>query len=298
MILSSPAKLEELSDGDLPSTVKHTLERLSVEHIDIVGRRGPEDVRFTPKEVREIMALDSAVMDPIPARLFERITMDSLSRQQRRMVQLLQNGSKIIHNQPRELKTFSMRFFEQPVSYRVIQPDVIELELEETCQTSSGDIVPVFPSRRRIIHTNLIVTSLGYESSPDLFQNPGEVTYPWFDERSKHIRTIPAGGRVLAPDGRIVQNVYASGWAGRGAQGVLAGTVIDANDVAAAIVQDWKGDVATKNEETRQEVGSKIQQIERLPSPLAVEPTGGLDNTCDAIEQGVRAGTVYTYDQR
>lgn len=296
MILSSPDRLRSLDD--MPANVKEEMEQLDVRHVEIVGRRGPENVRFTPKEVREIMSLESAIMDPIPSQLFERINTLSSGRQQTRILQLLKNGSKITSNQFHELKTFSMRFFEQPVGYRILEPGLIELELEETCITSSGDVVPANPPRRRIVHTNLIVTSLGYESSPALFQSSEGITYPWFDERRKHIRTLSAGGRVLSADGRILRNVYASGWAGRGARGVLAGTVIDANDVASAIVQDWRGEEAKNGgEESRppQEIGSKIGHVERLPTPLAIEPAGGLDATCNEVEQGIRDGTVYAY---
>lgn len=298
MILSSPDRLRNLDD--MPANVKGEMEQLGVKHVEIVGRRGPEDVRFTPKEVREIMSLESAVMDPIPPQLFERIDTPSLSRQQTRIVQLLQKGSKIPSNQSHELKTFSMRFFEQPVGYRILEQGLVELELEETCVAPSGDVVPANPPRRRTVHTNLIVTSLGYESSPALFNGLEGIAYPWFDERSKHIRTLSAGGRVLSADGRIVRNVYASGWAGRGAHGVLAGTVIDANDVASAIVQDWRGEeVKNGDEESRpsQEIGSKIRHVERLPTPLASEPSSGLDAICEEVEQGIRDGTVYPYTQ-
>ncbi|GJJ13167.1 hypothetical protein Clacol_007418 [Clathrus columnatus] len=298
MILSSFARLNKLSDDDMPPNIKRAMKQLNVEHIDIVGRRGPEDVRFTPKEVREMMSLDNVAMNPIPNHLFERMKLDSLSRQQTRIVQLLQKGSRTMIDQSPRPKTFKLQFFEQPVGYRVVAPGLIELELEETCLTTSGDVVPVSPPRRRVIHTNLIVTSLGYESSPGLFQNSEQTSYPWFNERTRHIRSSSAGGRVLSPDGRVVQNIYASGWAGRGAHGVLAGTVMDANDVAASIIQDWEGEELRNGEVIQQNIGSKIGHVERLPSPLAIEPAGGLYNSCDVIENGVRDGIVSAYHHR
>ncbi|KAF8521135.1 hypothetical protein JB92DRAFT_1832325 [Gautieria morchelliformis] len=110
----------------------------------------------------------------------------------------------------------------------------VELALEETrLDGETGRAVGT--GRYERVATDLVVTSLGYEGDAAMFE---DAAVPWYDMSLGRMRTQNAGGRVMTPDGAVVPRVYASGWAGRGAEGVLAGTLVDANDVAAAIVED------------------------------------------------------------
>jgi adrenodoxin-NADP+ reductase len=59
----------------------------------------------------------------------------------------------------------------------------------------------------------------------------------------------PAFGQVLHPVTRLpIPNVFATGWAGRGAKGVLGTTMLDAHSVAESMVEDW---LSTLGQESR-----------------------------------------------
>jgi hypothetical protein len=64
-----------------------TLKQVSI-------RRGPQQVKFTSKEVREMMNLEEASMWAIPEHIMEGVEKRGLSRQQERVINSLRDGSK------------------------------------------------------------------------------------------------------------------------------------------------------------------------------------------------------------
>jgi len=254
-----------------------------------------------------MMSLTDAGMIPIPDEIVRNAEKDpgdadngGLSRQQSRILKLLKQGSQKVGSNAN--KSFSIDFWRSPVGYEVAPPSSgsrVSLKLEET-KLDGGRLVGT--GRFEKLETDLIVTSLGYESDPSLFgsDTPGSDTFPWYEKSKGHIRTASAGGRVLSPEGHIIPNVYASGWAGRGARGVLAGTLMDANDVAAAIVQDWKGKgVPTVKESVETDLvgsatfGGAFTDLKPLAKDV---PMGWLDVPPPAVKTGVYDGRVVTFE--
>jgi adrenodoxin-NADP+ reductase len=296
--------LKALSALDLPEHVLSSMERLwqSLQHISIVGRRGPNDVRFTAKELREIMTLECARLVPIPREIMAPESdmggdddAGRLSRQQRKLLGILKKGSNLTHGD----KTFSIDFWRSPIGYE-IRPSPADkrvlLNLEKTKKDQAGGLIGTGSTEN--IETDLIVTSLGYESDAEMLG----ADLPWFDKSSGHIRTQPAGGRLISPEGRLIPNIYASGWASRGARGVLAGTMLDAHDVAGALIQDWldrdydsttSKTVATADIESPSTIVGSFADL----TPVAFEwPVGGLDSLPPTVETGLQQGRVITYE--
>ncbi|KIJ41216.1 hypothetical protein M422DRAFT_60449 [Sphaerobolus stellatus SS14] len=306
LLLTSPKTLAPM---DIPSHVIRSLEETwrSLRHISIVGRRGPRDVRFTAKEVREMTSLTDARMVPIPTDLMQAAEQGGdaesggLSRQQSRIMKLLKEGSKKV--QPDVTKSFSVDFWRSPIGYNITPPSAdrrVSLQLEGT-KLEEGRVIGT--GKVDELKTDLIVTSLGYESDPSLLGTDASTsnTLQWFDESEGHIRTAPGGGRVLSREGHVIPNVYASGWAGRGARGVLAGTLLDANDVAATIVQDWQdqGNRTASDSIKGDEVGSTTLANGTFTTlaPLATStPAGGLDAPPPAVQTSVQDGRIVTYE--
>lgn len=257
--------------------------------MSIVGRKGPQEVKFTTKEVREMMNLEGASMWAIPEEIMKAAEKRALSRQQEKIIHLLRKGSTTGPS-INSGKSFSFEFWRSPTGYEVLPASAedarVVLQLEETKKTSLGEAVGTGKSDS--MRTDLIVTSLGYEGDPTLVQGNGDGQsggLPWYCTLSGRLRTRGRGGRVLTPDGEPVPNVYASGWAGLGAIGKLAGTLGDANNVAAAIMND----LALCKPSTSKD---------RPLGPLASEDSlaGGLDEIPSVVRRGLREGQVMTFE--
>ncbi|KAF8586699.1 nucleotide-binding domain-containing protein [Ramaria rubella] len=227
LLLTSPLLLRPL---DLPTSVLLALERAwhTLRHVSIVGRRGPKGVKFTAKEVREMMNLTEARMSPIPDDVWAADGTVEASRGTARVIKLLRQGSKARTTD----KTFSFDFWRAPTGYTVqtpshAQPHQLTLHFAKTHLDPTTQRL-TSTSENWDIHTDLIVTSLGYAGDAALFGD-GDTAQPAFTS----IPTL-SGGRIP----HMPRN-YAVGWAAHGAHGVLAGTMLDAYAVADSIIQDW-----------------------------------------------------------
>lgn len=222
MLLSSPS---DLAKYDIPAPVLDVLSTSNVKHVSIVGRRGPLEAAFSVKELRELMNLPDASMIPLEPSLLTPLPNLKLTRQQTRILQVLQRGSK--HAFGTTSKSWSLDFFRSPIG---LAPPTspfapAQLLLAHTSLDSNSRAIPT--GEISTLSTSLIVTSLGFHSEP---MNS-------FHEHSHgHLRNV--AGRIVSSSGNTLKNIYASGWAATGAKGVLASTMIDAYAVADTIVSD------------------------------------------------------------
>lgn len=229
LLLSSP---ERLSPLDIPQPVLDTMSTSKLEHVSIVSRRGPAQVAFTAKELRELLNLPGVAMVPIPPDMLAANTPPNATRQQSRILDLLKKGSAAKIGSTDIKKTWSLEFFRSPV--RPLDPadahahggggkgilfGINKLDAQEkavpTGQTVSSQ-------------TDIIVNSVGYRSEP--------LELEWHD--GIHGRVHQHGSRVLDASDQNVEGVYTSGWAANGAKGVLATTMMDAYSVAERLLED------------------------------------------------------------
>ncbi|KAI1787479.1 ferredoxin/adrenodoxin reductase [Ganoderma leucocontextum] len=293
MLLTPPAHLAQY---DVPASVLSVLRDSAVEHVSIVGRRGPLQVAFTTKELREMMNLPDASMVPLDSALLTSADNGngvSLTRQQARTLQLMKKGSKNAIGTTR--KTWSLDFFRSPTGMTAptlasafpsdsdserAQPT---LELAHTTLDASQRAVPT--GETSALSTDLVVTSLGQRA---------EASSPWYDPALGHVRT--ERGRVVAADGRVVRNVYASGWAAMGARGVLASTMMDAYSVADTVLRDHfrrgsEGDGESAITTVPDQLEPAVEEtdaVEILPTAVDVD----FDAVPPEVEAGLREGCV------
>ncbi|KZT30109.1 nucleotide-binding domain-containing protein [Neolentinus lepideus HHB14362 ss-1] len=218
MLLSSP---DTLAQHDVPEHVLHLLRRSAVKHVSIIGRRGPFEAAFTTKELRELTNLPDASMVPLDPALLVHAPGRTVTRQQARTLDLLKKGSKSRFGSTR--KTWSLDFFRAPTG---LAADSVLTLAHTALDPVTERAVPT--AEASALHTDLVVTSLGYRSEP---------TMAFYDPALGHLRNV--GGRVVAEGPAVLRNVYASGWAATGAKGVLAGTMMDAYAVADTILSDY-----------------------------------------------------------
>ncbi|RDB19019.1 NADPH:adrenodoxin oxidoreductase, mitochondrial [Hypsizygus marmoreus] len=291
ILLTNVSVLEKY---DVPSPVLDVLSKSRVKHVSIIGRRGPLEAAFTTKELREMINLPEASMVPIEPALLLPQPDTSLTRQQSRVLQLLQKGSKNPFGSTP--KSWSLDFYRSPAALTLppagsLCSSMAELTLAHT--TLDPKHTHAIPTGvHTVLPTSLVVTSLGFHASPSL---------PFYDPALGHLRTT-AGGRVVAPDtGRVLRNVYAAGWTATGAKGVLAATMMDAYAVADAVLSDWlsteddTGDIEEVHttpvpDPTPQELSS-ISHAETVLNPSPSSPL----NPPPEVVQGIRDGTVFQY---
>ena len=244
-----------LSQYDVPQPVLDLLSRSTVKHVSIIGRRGPLEAAFTMKELREMINLPEASMVPLNSSLLNTPSNPPLTRQQSRVLQLLQQGSK---NRPGTTsKTWSLDFFRSPIGLVPPSRDSsARLSLSHTTldpQTNRA----VSTGETSSLSTDLVITSLGFH---------GEPTASFYDPGLGHLRTVSS--RVITSSGTTLKNVYASGWAATGAKGVLASTMMNAYGVADTIISDWQA-----NAEDGQD---KILNLDEPPQEVQTALKDGL----------------------
>src|SRR5262249_30768726 len=159
---------------------------------------------FTTKELREMMTLQGVALLPIDQSILIPPPDVTLTRQQSRILQLLQKGSA---NAPGTTpRTWSLEFYRSPTG--LTPPTSPDSSPTLTLAHTTLD-----PSTRRAILTNttstlptsLMVTSLGFH---------GEPSNEFYDAKLGHLRTV--ANRVVSSSGMTLKNVYASGWSATG----------------------------------------------------------------------------------
>jgi len=201
-----------------------------------------------------------------------------LTRQQSRILQLLQQGSSTATpthtpNPPTSTKSWSLDFFRSPTGFAA---DGQHLTLAHTVLDEDSRAVPTGTSS--LLRTDLVVTALGHHLDPLL---------AYYDPTLGHLRT-DRGRRVLDTTSRALRRVYASGWAATGARGVLAATMIDAYAVADAILVDHFGGG-----------GAEVVPVqgEAYSDDVLVSDDVDPESLPRAVEQGMKEKRVVQYDQ-
>lgn len=267
MLLSRP---EDLRRYDIPEQVLDHLVKSTVKHVSIIGRRGPYEAAFTAKELRELLDLPGVAMHPLSPEILQPREGAKPTRQQSRIVSLLQRGSKETPKAPGEgFRSWSLEFFRSPTGV-VPTPSsassTLELSLAHTTLDPNNKAVPT--GATSILPTDLVITSLGHRSEP---------TTHWYDPGLGHVRNV--SGRVVDERGNVLRNVYASGWASTGAKGVLATTMMNAYDVAQTFLSDAQNPVPEARSVMRKEV--QEADLEELP---------------EAVKRGLQSSRVITHD--
>lgn len=278
MLLTSPSVLKKY---DVPEHVLDVLSRSTLKHVSIIGRRGPLEAAFTNKELREMMHLPDASMVPLDPLLLTFPQGTTLSRQQRRTLELLHKGSQSRFGSTQ--KTWSLDFYRMPTALTPSRssPATAELTLAHTFLDPSGRAIST--DQTSTLTTSLVVTSLGFHVDP---------ATAFFDPSSARLRA--RGGRILSEFGIPLRNMYASGWSANGAKGVLATTMMDSYAVADTILSDiMSGSTEDGSMETAPtgEHGSGAVP-DTLMSNLVHHP----EDPPEEIKQGIKDRLVTQYD--
>jgi ferredoxin/flavodoxin---NADP+ reductase len=215
-------------------TADHAITGLgaaSVEHVIMLGRRGPVQAAFTNPELLELGELkrSDVIVDPADMQLDEysaKWLEEHGDKTARRNVEILTDYSQ---REPQgKSHRIELRFLRSPMEIvgdddegRVSGIRVVKNRLSEELRA-----VPT--GEEEVIECGLVLRSIGYRGRP-LPDVP-------FDERRGLIRN--EGGRVTDEEGRPIPGEYAVGWIKRGPSGVIGTNKKDASDTIARLLED------------------------------------------------------------
>ncbi len=235
----------------------HALERLRasrVRTVTMLGRRGPAQAAFTPKEIRELGELDGVtlVVDP------EDLVLDPRSSEL-----IDEHGERVLHalgevagrTPGPDDRVIRLRFLTSPTALvgdgTVRQVRTVLNELVEDRGTMRPRATEVTGS----LPAGLVLRAVGYRG----IAVPG---YP-FDERAAVIPN--AAGRVVDPaTGSPVPGCYVAGWIKRGPQGVIGTNKADAKETVTSLVEDLEAGLLNDKTDATAEAADALVR-ERVP---------------------------------
>ena len=215
---------EELAPTDVPDTVLDALRRGRVRDVHVLIRRGPQHVKFTPVELRQLGDLaDAEVVVHDDGLLAGGVSDEITDRRERANLAVLTewahatagNATRRIH----------LRFLRSPV--RILGTDrVTGIVVERTALGPDGRVRGT--GEEETLDVGLVVRAVGYTAVPI----PG---LP-FDAESGTVPSV--AGRVVDATGAVVPGEYVTGWIRRGPTGVIGTNKHDAVETAASLLAD------------------------------------------------------------
>ena len=214
----------EFAGSDIVAHALDLLDASSLNHVTILGRRGPHQIAMTPKELGELAHLDRAAPRVDPADLPPEAEDMFLEPGQRKAVTHLR-GFAAIPESYRAEHGFEVEFDFFAAPRRLLGEDgphgirVTGVEIERTKLDEAGRAVGT--GEVYTIPASMVIACIGYQTSPI----PGVP----FDE---------AAGRFANDEGRILPGLYCVGWARRGPSGTIGTNKPDGFGVVEKIAED------------------------------------------------------------
>ncbi|KAJ3171337.1 hypothetical protein HDU87_008363 [Geranomyces variabilis] len=231
-----------LAKTDITEHALEALRKSKIRHVHLLGRRGPLQIAFTAKELREMIALPDTKLDVDINVVKEQVSADAealaTDRQRRRLMELLVQGATKKFDSP-TARTWSLKFMRSPAglvqsqngSLAAVQLEKNRLEgsLQNPKAVGTGEVEE--------LPAGLLIRSIGYKSVRLFDEVP-------FDPKRSLIPNVK--GRVVDGDAPV-PGLYVSGWLKRGPSGVIAATMYCAIETATAIVEGLQaGHFATR----------------------------------------------------
>jgi ferredoxin--NADP+ reductase len=234
---------EELAPTDVPDTVLEALAGSAVRDVHVLIRRGPQHVKFTPVELRqlgdlaaaEVVVHDDGLLEGgIPDAVLDAVT----DRRERANLAVLAEwaaarpggGAEVRAAETRAGRRIHLRFLRSPVRILGAGPvgrqRVGGIVVERTVLTPDGRVRGT--GEEETLDVGLVVRAVGYTAAPI----PG---LP-FDAATGTVPSVD--GRIVDADGVPLPGQYVTGWIRRGPTGVIGTNKHDAVEVVASVLAD------------------------------------------------------------
>ena len=231
ILLCSP---DLLAGTDIADQALKTLRKSQVRDVILLGRRGPAQAAFSPKEIEEIAELPDvdvvvspaeAALDPLSAAWLEK---DGARSQHRNVKFLQERASSGEGTRPKKLHC---RFLVAPTALHGEGDRLRSVTVQHMQLVAAGDGTPRPKPRgtSEELAVDLVFKAIGYRGVPV----PGVP----FDEGKGIVPNVD--GRVVeAPGGAVRTGHYAVGWCKRGPTGLIGTNSLDAKATVEAMKAD------------------------------------------------------------
>ncbi|MBT3626625.1 MAG: FAD-dependent oxidoreductase [Rhodospirillaceae bacterium] len=208
----------EMAATDLPDYAADPIQASPLSDVYMVGRRGPNEAKYTNVELREMGHLENCVPQIEAAQLPDSVDGEMSDRDRRLREKNLATVREFVDRTADEKpKRVHFVYYAQPVE--ILGGDNVEAVRFERTEVRDGRAVGL--GEYFEISCGLVVAAIGYTSKP--------VADTPFDER---------GGIVTNDDGRVADGLYAVGWIKRGPSGVIGSNKPDGKLAAEQILAD------------------------------------------------------------
>lgn len=228
---------DELKVTDIAQHAMECLLKSKVKKVVLIGRRGPTQVSFTIKELREMLRLKdcSPVMSLNDFAGIPEIIPD-LPRSKKRLVELLYNTAVDSENKASD-KKFEIKFFRSPKQIICEDGKTKKIVLQvNTVEDSTEQAQVISTKEREELDCGLVLRSVGYKSMSIDSELP-------FNYRKFIVPN--EGGRVTAREEwpptqtwKTTNSLYCSGWVKSGPVGVILSTMNGGYETAEKILED------------------------------------------------------------
>jgi NADPH-dependent glutamate synthase beta subunit-like oxidoreductase len=215
VLVKTPA---EMAATDLPDYAADPIQASPLSDVYMVGRRGPNEAKYTNVELREMGQLENCVPQIDAAQLPDEVSGDMSDRDRRLAEKNLATVQEFVGRKADEKpKRVHFVYYAQPVE--ILGGERVEAVRFERTEVQGGRAVGLGEFFE--IACGLVVAAIGYTSKP--------VADTPFDEKA---------GIVRNADGRVEDGLYAVGWIKRGPSGVIGTNKPDGKLAAEQIVAD------------------------------------------------------------
>jgi len=221
--------VDQLKVTDMTQQALDAISKSRIKRVRIIGRRGPLQVSFTIKELREQTKLPGCA-SILKIEDFEGIEelIPNMTRPARRLTELMLQTAKVPRDAHSADRTWELMFLRSPVEFIDDgSGSVSEVKLGINALEGPSDKTRAVPTgRTETVASGLVLRSIGYKS----VQIDPELPF----DKSR--------GVVPNVDGRVtgLPGVYCCGWVQSGPVGVILTTMTAAFATGKAIVQDIK----------------------------------------------------------
>lgn len=196
----------------LPAPVREALRASAVTDVHLLARRGPQDAKFTSKELGELLRLER-VATVVDARDLTAPDANGFSPMARRNLKLLEQAAE--RDPGEQVRRLHLHFHTRPVAIEG-NGTVAGVRVEHGPDSTAG-----------LLDADLVLRAVGYRSRP-------VDGIPHAEETA----TIPHVDHRVIREGEPSAGEYAVGWAKRGPTGILGRNRSDADDTAQVILDD------------------------------------------------------------
>ncbi|KAL4519574.1 hypothetical protein Ndes2526B_g01841 [Nannochloris sp. 'desiccata'] len=257
--------IERLAMSDAAEHAVAALRKSAVRDVHLLGRRGPAQAAFTPKELRELLSMEGIQVKIHPKECLDLSPACAAevkgNRIKRRVVEVLEKAVGVGSDKAGD-RTLHLHFLRSPIeilhsegSVSGVRLEHTALQVQESASTSSGAGAP--PPQKAggtglhsDLHAQLVLESIGYKSCPmegapfnskvGIIPNQlGQV----MEEHQSSNRQGRDGTRgntetPFAEKSHVpVPGLFVCGWLKRGPSGIIGTNLVDAEQTVDTMVR-------------------------------------------------------------